>query len=147
MNPHTLKRALAPQASVSAVPPLRRVARNATQVILPEPFCVVKGQFSLFCNRPVGVDDHKDDKRKHEDDRERDGDAVEVLLDDARTGLGGVHRAGDHVGDARALAGMQQDEHDEADARNDEQDERDDEERIQGSSLFFRSKVYRYASC
>ena len=80
------------------------------------------------------------------DDRERAGDAVEVLLDDARTGLGGVHRAGDHVGDARALAGVQQDEHDEADARNDEQDERDDEERIQGSSLFFRSKVYRYAS-
>ena len=69
------------------------------------------------------------------------------FLDDARTVLGGVHRAGDHVGDARALAGVQQDEHDEADARNDEQDERDDEERIQGSSLFFRSKVYRYASC
>ena len=68
------------------------------------------------------------------------------IFDDV-TGLSGVHRAGDHVGDARALAGVQQDEHDEADARNDEQDERDDEERIHVRLSLFRSKVYRYASC
>lgn len=112
---------------------------QATQVILPEPSHVVKGKFQLICNRSVRVDDHEHDERQHEDDRERDGDAIEVLLDDARAGLRGVHRARDHVGDAGALAGMQQDEHDEAQARNDEQDKHDDKERVQDSSLFFRS--------
>ena len=33
------------------------------------------------------VDDHEHNERQHEHDREHDGDAVEVLLDDARAGL------------------------------------------------------------
>ena len=119
----------------------------AATIILTEPVAHARRIFQLLGNGSVRVNDHENHEREQEHDSAADGDAVEVLLDDARTGLGGVHRAGDHVGDARALAGVQQDEHDEADARNDEQDERDDEERIQGSSLFFRSKVYRYASC
>ena len=118
----------------------------AATIILTELPRDARRNFQLLGNGSVGVNDHENHQRKQEHDSAADSDAVEVLLDDARTGLGGVHRAGDHVGDARALAGVQQDEHDEADARNDEQDERDDEERIQGSSLFFRSKVYRYAS-
>lgn len=116
---------------------------------IPEPYVLAKTQFQkiLSGGDSAGrIYDHKRDQRQQEDDREDDGDAIKILLNDAGTGLRRVDGAGDHIGDARALAGVQQDEHDEADARNDEQDERDDEERIQGSSLFFRSKVYRYAS-
>ena len=83
-------------------------------------------------DRAVRIDDHQHDERHHEDDREDDGDAVQVLLHDARAGLRGLDRAGYHVGDAGALAGMQQDEHDEPQAGNDQQDQHDDEERIQG---------------
>ena len=60
------------------------------------------------------IDDHKHNQRNHEDDREDDGDAIEVLLDDAGAGLRGVQRRGDGVGNARALARMQHDEHDQA---------------------------------
>ena len=95
----------------------------------------MKSEFSLFCDRSLRVDDHQHDERQQEHHREDDGDAVEVLLHDARARLRGVHGAGDHVGYARALAGMQQDEHDEAQARDDEQDEHDDKERVQGVSL------------
>ena len=82
------------------------------------------------------IDDHQHEQRHQEDHGEHDRDAIEVLLDDAGARLGGIHGAGDHVGDARALAGMQQDEDDQADAGHDQQDEEDDNERIQLSSLF-----------
>ena len=106
---------------------------------IPEPYVLAKTQFQkiLSGGDSAGrIYDHKRDQRQQEDDREDDGDAVEVLLDDAGTGLRRVHGAGDHIGDARALAGMQQDEDDQSDAGHDQQDEEDDNERILLSSLF-----------
>ena len=84
----------------------------------------------------MGVDDHQHQQRNQEHDREDDGDAIEVLLDDARTGLRGIHRAGNHVGDARALAGMQQNEHDQTCAGHNQQDQKNDNERTQSTILF-----------
>ena len=74
-------------------------------------------------NCPLRVDDHKHQQREHEYDRENNGDAIEVLLDDIGSCLGGIKRAGNHVGNARAFAGMQQYEHDESDAGNGPDDE------------------------
>lgn len=84
----------------------------------------------------MGINDHQHQQRNEKNKREDDGDAIEVLLDDARTGLRGIHRAGDHVGDARALAGMQQNEYDQTCAGHDQQDQKDDNERTQSTILF-----------
>ena len=83
------------------------------------------------------VDNHQHDERQQEHNRQDNGDAIKVFLDNTRTSLRGVYRAGDHVRNPRALTRVQQDEYDKANARDDEQRNYDNEERIQGSSLFF----------
>lgn len=98
----------------------------------------MKSEFSLFCDRSLRVDDHQHDERQQEHHREDDGDAVEVLLDDAGTGLRRVHGAGDHIGDARALAGVQENEDDETQAGDDQQGDEDDQKRIH--VMLFHSK-------
>ena len=106
---------------------------------IPEPYVLAKTQFQkiLSGGDSAGrIHDHKRDKRQQEDDREDDGDAIKVLLDDARTRLRGVHRAGNHVGDAGALAGMQKNEDDQANAGDDQQDQHEDEQWIQNATLF-----------
>ena len=65
-------------------------------------------------DRTVRIDDHQHEQRNEEDDREDDRDAVKILLNDARSRLRGVHRTRNHIGNAGALAGMQQDENDQA---------------------------------
>ena len=87
-----------------------------------------------------------DFERKHEDDRERDGDAVEVLLDDARARLGRIHGARDHVRDARALARMHENEDDKADAGQNQQNQEDDYQGIQRVTLPLRFQCFAYAS-
>ena len=82
------------------------------------------------------VNNHQHEKGHDENDREDDRDAIKVLLDDARTRLRGVHRAGNHVGDAGALAGMQKNEDDQANAGDDQQDQHEDEQWIQNVTLF-----------
>ena len=99
-------------------------------------FFKIKGRHSLLSNRSLRINDHQNEKRHNEDDREDDRDAIEVLLNDARARLRGVHRAGDHVGDAGALARMQQDEDDQANAGDDQQDQHEDEQWIQNVTLF-----------
>ena len=71
----------------------------------------------------MGIHEHERDERHEEDDREDNRDAIQVLLNDARTALRGVHGAHDHVGNARAFAGVQQDEDNQTGARHEEQDE------------------------
>ena len=108
---------------------------------IPEPYVLAKTQFQkiLSGGDSAGrIHDHKRDKRQQVDDREDDGDAIKVLLDDAGTGLGRVHGAGDHIGDARALARMQQNEDDETQAGNDQQGDKDDQKRIH--VMLFHSK-------
>lgn len=90
---------------------------------------------NLGVDRALGIDDHEHQQRHHEHDGTDDGDTIEVLLDDARTRLGRIHRARDHIGDARALAGMHQDEDDHADARHHQQDEEEDDEPAQDPTL------------
>ena len=94
------------------------------------------------CDRSLRIHDHERNKRKHEDDRENNGDAIEVLLYDARAGLRGVHRRGDHVGNAGTFAGMQQNENDQAEPGDDEQGDKDEQKRIQGNATFTRINVY-----
>ena len=108
---------------------------------IPEPYVLAKTQFQkiLSGGDSAGrIHDHKRDKRQQEDDRKDDGDAVEVLLDDAGTGLRRVDGAGDHIGDARALAGVQENEDDEAQAGDDQQGDEDDQKRIH--VMLFHSK-------
>ena len=96
-------------------------------------FPVCKGKFLINCS--LGINNHEHDQRHEENDREGDRETVEVLLDDARAVARVVERAGDGIGDAGALAGMQHDEHDQAGAGHDEQDQEDDEQRSHDSSL------------
>lgn len=71
----------------------------------------------------MGIDKHEHDQGDEEHDCKRDGDAIEVLLDDARP-LVAVERARYHVRNARAFTRMQQDGHDKARARNCEQNQK-----------------------
>lgn len=108
---------------------------------IPEPYVLAKTQFQkiLSGGDSAGrIHNHERDKRQQEDDREDDGDAVEVLLDDTGTGLGRVHGAGDHIGDARALSGVQENEDDETQAGDDQQGDEDDQKRIH--VMLFHSK-------
>lgn len=108
---------------------------------IPEPYVLAKTQFQkiLSGGDSAGrIYDHKRDQRQQEDDREDDGDAIKILLNDAGTGLRRVHGAGDHIGDARALAGMQEDEDDETQAGDDQQGDKDDQKRIH--VMLFHSK-------
>ena len=108
---------------------------------IPEPYVLAKTQFQkiLSGGDSAGrIHNHERDKRQQEDDREDDGDAVEVLLDDAGTGLRRVDGAGDHIGDARALAGVQENEDDEAQAGDDQQGDENDQKRIH--VMLFHSK-------
>ena len=100
---------------------------------IPESYVLAKTQFQKILsggNSAGRIHDHKRDKRQQEDNREDDGDTVKVLLYDAGAGLRRVHGAGDHIGDARALARMQQNEDDETQAGDDQQGDKDDQKRI-----------------
>lgn len=108
---------------------------------IPEPYVLAKTQFQkiLSGGDSAGrIYDHKRDQRQQEDDREDDGDAIKILLNDAGTGLRRVDGAGDHIGDARALAGVQENEDDEAQAGDDQQGDEDDQKRIH--VMLFHSK-------
>ena len=101
---------------------------------IPEPYVLAKTQFQKI----LSGGDSAGRIHKQEDDREDDGDAIKVLLNDAGTGLRRVHGAGDHIGDARALAGVQENEDDEAQAGDDQQGDKDDQKRIH--VMLFHSK-------
>ena len=73
-----------------------------------------------------GHDDDADDEDRGGDDRQ----AVQVLLEDARAGAGVVERGGNHVGDARALAGVHKNKDDGEDTGEEQQDGEDDVQRI-----------------
>lgn len=81
-------------------------------------------------NRSLWINEHESHNREEEYDREHDGDAVEVLLNDARSALRRIERAGDHIGNARPLAGMQQDEDDEAGPGNHQEDQQYYKQRV-----------------
>ena len=75
------------------------------------------------------IHDHQRNKRQHKHYSKDDGDAIKVLLDNAGSRLGRIHRAGNHVRNARALTGMQQDEDDEAQTGDNQQGDEDDQKR------------------
>ena len=81
------------------------------------------------------IDDHQHEQRQQEHHGAADGDAVQVLLDDRGARLGGVHRAGNHIGDARALARVHEDEDDQSDAGQHQQDQEHDYQGIQNVTL------------
>ena len=91
--------ALAPQASVSAVPPLRRGSLRIASSEL-----VFYGTLRI------------------------------------EQGLSGIQGAGDHVGNAGALAGMQQHEHDKANTRNSPDDKDQNKQRIHVDVLLYRGQ-------
>ena len=64
-----------------------------------------------------GHDDDADDEDRGGNDRQ----AVQVLLEDARAGTGVVERGGNHVGDARALAGVHENKDDGEDTGEEQQ--------------------------
>lgn len=80
------------------------------------------------------INHHQDNEHKEEHNRADNGEAIKVLLDNARTHLAG-HGALDDLANARALSGVEHDERDNANAGNDEQDKQDDKQRTQGNSL------------
>ncbi len=89
--------ALAPQASVSAVPPLRhiiwRAARDSSRLNL-----LRKHELSsVRADGAVRIDHHQYEERDQEHHRTDDGDPIQVLLDDAGAGLRRVHGAGDGI--------------------------------------------------
>ena len=81
------------------------------------------------------INDHENEKANAENQRAGDGDAVKILLHDAGARLVGVHGACDHFVNARALAGMQHDENNEAHAGGNQQDEHENKQKIQGDLL------------
>ena len=90
----------------------------------------------MSADGPMRIDDHEHQKRYQEDDSAYDGDAIEVLLYDAGTRLGGVHGTGDSIRDARSLPGMHEDEDDESDAGKEQQHQEYDHERCHASRFF-----------
>ena len=95
---------------------------------------------NLARNRALRVQKHEREQRQHENNRENNRDAVKILFDDVRTGLSGIQRAGDHVGNAGALAGMQQHEHDKANTRNSPDDKDQNKQRIHVDVLLYRGQ-------
>lgn len=71
-------------------------------------------------------DDHEHDERYQEHRHQNNGDAIEVLLNDARSLVRTIHARSDHVRNAGTFTRMQQYENDESDARKNEQDGKDD---------------------
>ena len=118
----------------------------AATIILTELPRDARRNFQLLGNGSVGVNDHENPQREQEHDSAADGDAVEVLLDDARARLGRIHGARDHVRDARALARMHENEDDKADAGQNQQNQEDDYQGIQRVTLPLRFQCFAYAS-
>ena len=91
-----------------------------------------------------GLDGAQREGERHDEDAQAedrgsdDGQAVEVLLPDTRTGRGAVHGGGDHVGDAGALAGVHEHEDDGEDAGDGPDDEKQDVENAHGRLLLVR---------
>ena len=83
------------------------------------------------CDSSLRIHDHERNERKHEDDRENNGDAIEVLLNDARTGLGRIDGAGDHIANARALTRVQHDERNQTDTGDAQQNHKQNTNRVQ----------------
>lgn len=88
----------------------------------------------LPLNGSLRVDQHQHDQRNHEHDSQDDRDAIQVLVHDARAGLGVVQRTLNGVSHARALARVQQDEHDQTCARKNQNHRKDNSEDIQNNS-------------
>ena len=118
----------------------------AATIILTELPRDARRNFQLLGNGSVGVNDHENHEREQEHDSAADGDAVEVLLDDARARLCGVHGARDHIRDARALARVHENEDDKADAGQNQQNQEDDYQGIQRVTLPLRFQCFAYAS-
>lgn len=76
-------------------------------------------------------DDHKNDQGKKEDNRESNGDAIEILLHQASAGVGVIQAAGDGIRNTSALTRMKHDESNQANAGTDKQDKEDDNQRRQ----------------
>ena len=74
----------------------------------------------------MGIDDHEHDEGEQEHHRADDGDAIEVLLNDARSLVRTIHARSDHIRNAGTFTRMQQNEDNESDARKNEQDGKDD---------------------
>ena len=139
-----VKWALAPQASVSAVPPLRRMfqlicwgmLRCAAGIILPERPAYASTFFSYFLpDRTLRIKNHQTDERKEEHHGKNDSNAIEILLHHARTGMIVVHLTGDHIAHAGPFTRMQKDEDDQADAGEYQQHGEDDCDDRQRSPL------------
>ena len=86
-------------------------------------------------NGTVWVKNHQQDKRNQKYNRKNNGDAIEVFLHNARAGLRRINRASNHIRNASSLAGVQQDENNQTNARNNEQYKQYYEKRIHDVSL------------
>ena len=106
---------------MSAVPPLRRV--RCSEIDNTKTATDGKYFFKLIAtiDGSLREHDHQNNQRHEEDDRENNGNAVQVLLDDVGSLLVVVDIRSDGIGDTRALAGMQKNENDQTNARDDEQ--------------------------
>ena len=71
-------------------------------------------------------DDHEHNERYQEYRHQNNGDAIEVLLNDARSLVRTIHARSDHIRNAGTFTRIQQDEDNESDARKNEQDGKDD---------------------
>ena len=72
----------------------------------------------------VGIDNHQNQKRDKEDNRQDNRDTVEVLLNNTRSGLGRVHGTGNHLGHTGTFAGMKQNEDDQSNTGKYQQDQK-----------------------
>lgn len=87
--------------------------------------------FEKLSDGAVRINDHQNEKADAENQRTRDGDTVKILLDDAGASLVGIHGAGDHFINARALARVEHDEHNKSDAGSNQQDKHENKQKIQ----------------
>ena len=129
---------------MSAVPPLRHIGRcenNAGYSTSSYSLCEAKKSL-LTGNGSLRINEHQHDNGNEEHDCADDGNAVEVLLDDAGAGLRGIHGTGDHIGNTRALAGMQQNEDDQANAGQEQKNQKDNYQRTHFELSFTRKVVY-----
>ena len=81
-------------------------------------------------NHSLWINEHERHNREEEYDREYDGDAVEILLHDACSALCGIEGAGNHVGNTRSLARVQQDENDQSRPGNHQEDQQYYKQRV-----------------
>lgn len=104
----------------------RRIARDSwPEIVQPIAHLATPGLAAEWCTRGSSAELDLEPDAQDRDQRDRRGEdrhAVEVLLDDARSGQARLDTATEQAGQAAALTAMQQDQQDQQQTGDDQQD-------------------------